>query len=103
MSERVTVDRIALKQVATWRVGNAGAIVCDCPPDCPDKNSSPDTLNGGHEDFYGGHFVCESVGGELAEFVVGAARLVERVAYHFENQPHPIGDAARALLAKGRT
>lgn len=28
--------------------------------------------------------------------------LAERVAYHFENQPHPIGDAARAVLARVR-
>jgi hypothetical protein len=26
--------------------------------------------------------------------------LAERVAYHFENQDHPIGDAARDLLQR---
>lgn len=28
--------------------------------------------------------------------------LAERVAYHFENQHHPIGDAARAVLQRAR-
>jgi hypothetical protein len=29
--------------------------------------------------------------------------FVQRVAYHFENQPHPLGEAARELMAEWRT
>jgi hypothetical protein len=35
-------------------------------------------------------------------YVAELLDLAERVAYHFENTPHPIGDEARSLLRKVR-
>jgi hypothetical protein len=73
-AKRPALDRISLENVASWRIGNGGAIVCDCPPDCPEKASARH-IEASHERYYGGHFVCESVGGALAEFIVAAARM----------------------------
>lgn len=64
-----THDASALFALAeTWRYGkNAGAIVCDCPPGCPDAGDEMET-------WYGGHFVCESISQPLAESIIAAVR-----------------------------
>lgn len=68
----VPLHTAAIEMAPTWRVGNFGSIVCDCPPDCPESGSKT-------EQDYGGHFVCESVTGSLAEFIVKAAKLAHAV------------------------
>lgn len=51
-----------------WRIGKAGAIVANCPPSCSGVE---------HEDFYGGHFICESVSGPDARLIAAAPDLLE--------------------------
>lgn len=56
-----------LDMAETWRYGHAGgAIVCDCPPGCSEDKEV--------EEFYGGHFVCESLDLSLATFIIQAVR-----------------------------
>lgn len=57
----------ALAMVATWRFNGFDAIICDCPPDCPDNGNEI-------EQSYGGHFVCESLGRTLAESIIAAVQ-----------------------------
>lgn len=70
--DRRTVDCWTIDMAATFRIGLNGAIVSDCPPECPDMDSDA-------EKHYGGHFVCESVTGSLAKFIVDAAHLAAAV------------------------
>lgn len=58
-----------LSMAHTWRYGNAGgAIVCDCPPGCTESGGRTET-------FYGGHFVCESTGKDLARAIIAAVNF----------------------------
>jgi len=56
-----------LDMAETWRYGKCGSIVSDCPAGCLESG-------GETEAFYGGHFVCESIGETLAEFIIVAVR-----------------------------
>lgn len=64
-AHRKRCAQIAIDNRQTWRYSTAGSIVCDCPPDCPEKDDS-------NEQFYGGHFVGESMSPDVAAFIIAA-------------------------------
>ena len=53
-----------------WRIGNYGAIVSDCPPNCKQRD-------GADEHWYGGHIICESVTDEYLHLITAAPELLE--------------------------
>jgi len=57
-----------------WRIGLNGAIVTDCP-----TPGNCRICRDGHSEFYGGHFICESVGGTDAVLIAAAPTLLEKL------------------------
>jgi hypothetical protein len=73
-----------------YRIGKNGAIVSDCPPGCKatERRGHGSEIGPGagddHEEWYGGHFVCESVTGEQAAFIVRACNSHETLVAALE-------------------
>ena len=82
-----------------WRPGKAGAIVSD-----DHSEGGCDPVN---EEYYGGHFICESVGGARADLICKAVNgyddalaALTAVLEAIDSQPMPQGAGPNGSLAR---